>query len=265
MREANTVSTRSESADVAETGAGTDIRAVNRVAQILGLFRPTQPKLTPAAVAAQLSLNRTTAYRYCMSLAAANLLERTESGEFTPGAILLELGAFALSRRDVLAIAPRHMKTLSASTGATAVLSLWGATGPVVSAVEEETQRDVIVTVRVGTHLSMETAQASVFLAYHPDQLYIERLQANLPDRDRDRLSARAAATRAAGHAANVNSRGIAILAAPIFDAQGLCAALAVMSTREVLSVEPSSGELRALRAAAAEITAELGGTAPSS
>jgi DNA-binding IclR family transcriptional regulator len=262
-----TVSTRGESDDadgVVEIGAGTDIRAVSRVAQILALFTPIQPSLTATVVAAQLSLNRTTAYRYCMSLTAANLLERTETGEFTPGAILMQLGAFALSRRDVLAIAPRYMATLSASTGATAVLSLWGNTGPVVSAVVEETRRDVIVTVRVGTHLSMETAQASIFLAYHPDQLYIERLQANLPAADRDRLAARAAAARQAGYAPKITTRGIAILAAPVFDSHGLCAALAVLSTRDVLSVDATSAELRTLLETAAELTTELGGTSPS-
>jgi len=258
------MNTRTAAADadgVAENGAGTDIRAVSRVAQILALFQPTQPELTATAVAAQLGLNRTTAYRYCMSLAAAQLLERTDQGEFTPGAILLQLGAFALGRRDVLSVAPRHMRTLSASTSATAVLSLWGATGPVVSAVAEETRRDVAVTVRVGTHLLLDSAQASIFLAYHPDQLYLERLQANLPESERDRLAERASRTRDDGHASAITSRGIAILAVPVFDAHGLCASLALLSTRDVLSVEATSVQLRTLRDGAAELTAELGGT----
>jgi len=33
----------------------------------------------------------------------------------------------------------------------------------VVSAVAEDTHRDVVVTVRVGTHLAVDTAQALVF------------------------------------------------------------------------------------------------------
>jgi len=109
-----------EEASPAPDGAGTDIRAVGRVAQILGLFSATQPQLSATAVAARLNLNRTTAYRYCMSLAAAQVLERLDNGEFTPGRILLQLGAFALGRRDVLTVAPSHMRALSAATSTVA-------------------------------------------------------------------------------------------------------------------------------------------------
>jgi len=246
-----------------DVGAATDIRAVGRVAQILGLFSPTQPQLSASAVAVRLNLNRTTAYRYCMSLTAAQILQRLDSGEFAPGPVLLQLGAFALGRRDVLALAPAHMRALSVATGATAVLSLWGATGPVVSAVADNTQRDIVVTVRVGTHLAMDTAQARVFYAYHPDQLYIERLLANLPHHEHRQLITAIEHARAQGYATVTNARGIAILAAPIFDNAGLAAALALLSTRDVLSTDPHSAELRALRRTAGDITRELGGSAP--
>jgi len=252
-----------EEASPAPDGAGTDIRAVGRVAQILGLFSATQPQLSATAVAARLNLNRTTAYRYCMSLAAAQVLERLDNGEFTPGRILLQLGAFALGRRDVLTVAPSHMRALSAATGATAVLSLWGATGPVVSAVADNTQRDIVVTVRVGTHLAMDTAQARIFYAYHPDQLYIERLLANLPYHEHHELTTSVNDVRRNGCATAVNARGIAILAAPLFDNTGLTAALALLSTRDVLSTDPRSAELGALRRTAADITAQIGGSGP--
>ncbi len=87
-----------------------DIRAVSRAAQVLNLFTPAQPEISATAVAQQLAMNRTTAYRYCMSLATAQLLERLDNGHFAPGRILLQLGAFALGRRQVLDAAPRHMR-----------------------------------------------------------------------------------------------------------------------------------------------------------
>ena len=246
-----------------DTATGTDIRAVRRVAQILALFSPTQPQLSAAAIATRLKLNRTTAYRYCMSLAAAQLLERLDNGEFTPGGILLQLGTFAASRRDVLSVAPRYMRALCSGTAATSVLSLWGSAGPVVSAVAEDPERDVIVTVRVGTHLTMTTAQARIFYAYHPDQLYIERLLANLPTDERQQLSAAIDDVRQTGYAAVINPRGIAIIAVPVFDSSGICATLALLSTRDVLSTDVNSNELRALRKTAGELTNELGGTHP--
>jgi len=250
-----------EALDPGDAGSGTDIRAVSRVAQILALFSPTRPSVTSATVSAELKMNRTTAYRYCMSLMAAELLERTESGEFTPGKILMQLGAFAIGRREILRIAPPHMRTLSTATRATAVLSLWGMTGPVVSAVAEETQRDVLVTVRVGTHLHINTAQAKVFYAFHPDQMYMGQLMANLPPDEQRQVQADIAEIRRLGYATNVNKRGIAIVAAPIFDGQGLCAALAVLATRDALSTHADAAEVNAVINTAHDLTKEMGGT----
>jgi len=259
-----------EASEAAESGeesksdsSGTDIRAVSRVAQILALFSPTRPSVTSTTVATQLGMNRTTAYRYCMSLMAAELLERTDNGEFTPGKILMQLGAFAIGRREILRVAPPHMRALATATRATAVLSLWGTTGPVVSAVADDTQRDVLVTVRVGTHLHMNTAQAKIFYAYHPDQLYIGQLLANLPQPEHQQVLSDITDIRRNGYATAVNKRGIAIIAAPIFDGQGLSAALAVLSTRDVLSTHADAVEVNALVSTAHDITKEMGGTTP--
>ena len=240
--------------------SATDIRAVSRAAQVLNLFGPNQPEITTAVVAQQLSMNRTTAYRYCMSLTAAQLLERLDDGRFGPGKILLQLGAFALGRRDILRVAHQHMRALAEATSATAVLSLWGASGPIVSAIAEDPHLIAHVTVRVGAHLSMEAAQTHVFYAFHPDQIYIQRLFANLPPTDHARITEAIHEVRLAGHATTITPRGIAIIAAPIFDPSGLCAALALISTRDAMSVDANSTELRALKRTTLELTTAMGG-----
>src|SRR6185369_6319519 len=142
-----------------------DIQAVSRVSQILALFDPATPEVTAGEVAERLGLNRTTAYRYCTSLVAAGLLERSADGGYVPGGLLLQLGAFAIGHRRVVNLAPRHMQALSRATQTSVVLSLWGLTGPVVSRVEENASTIVIVSVRVGSHLPLDTAQSKVFLA----------------------------------------------------------------------------------------------------
>src|SRR5690606_40374515 len=113
---------------------------------------------------------RTPAYRSCPSPVAAGLLDRgVAPGSFVPGGLLLHVGAFALGRCKVVDLAPPFLRELSARTHLTAVLSLWGSSGPVVTRVEEDSTRTALVTVRVGTQLSFDTAQAKVFLAYHRD------------------------------------------------------------------------------------------------
>jgi DNA-binding IclR family transcriptional regulator len=237
-----------------------DIQAVSRVSQIRSLFEPAMPEVTTGEVAERLGLNRTTAYRYCTSLVAAGLLERNAEGAYVPGGLLLQLGAFAIGHRRVVNLAPRHMQALSRVTRTSAVLSLWGLTGPVVSRVEENLSAVVIVSVRVGSHLPLDTAQSKVFLAYHADQLSMERLMANLPGPARDELRADVERVRAVGHCFAMGTPGVVAVAAPVFDEYGICATLAVVAPDNTLPMSDDAPELRAVVDAARALTRELGG-----
>ncbi|WP_433461787.1 IclR family transcriptional regulator [Spirillospora sp. CA-128828] len=243
-------------------GQPADIQAVARAAQILALFSPLTPEITAAGAAAAIGLNRTTTYRYCTSLASAGLLERRGEGSFAPGPLALQLGGFALSRREILDLAPPHMSELAAGARSTAVLSLWGSSGPVVSRVEEDLAGTVSVRVKVGTQLDLGTAQAAVFLAFQRDQLQGERLIATWPVEAQTRLRERLGQVRVGGYSAVDNGRGIAVLAAPIFDEHGLCASLALLNTVQAMSLEPESPQLRLLLDTARQLTVRMGGPA---
>ena len=243
-----------------DRGDQADIQAVSRVSQILSLFEPATPEVTANMVAERLDLNRTTAYRYCTSLVAAGLLERSAEGGYVPGGLLLQLGAFAIGHRRVINLAPRHMRALSRATQTSVVLSLWGLTGPVVSRVEENTSTIVVVSVRVGSHLPMDTAQSKVFLAYHTDQLSMERLMANLPDPARDELRAEVERVRAVGHCSAMSTPGVVAVAAPVFDEYGICATLAIVGPDNTLSMSDDTPELRVVLDTARALTHELGG-----
>jgi DNA-binding IclR family transcriptional regulator len=246
-----------------DKSSGSDIRAVSRVGQILALFSPSTPELAYTDVAKRLRLNRTTAYRYCMSMMNAKLLQRRESGAFAPGLIVAQLAPFVMNSHEIITRAQPHLRQLSAATSMTAVLSLWGATGPVISAVSENHADDALVTIRVGTHLGIDASQARVFYAFHQDQLYITRLLANLPQSQRESIVQDVAVVRERGYAIHTNSRGISIYAAPIFSQDGLCASMAILSTREMLSSGSGSKELQALLQEAATLTRQMGGIAP--
>ncbi|MFJ7213338.1 IclR family transcriptional regulator [Amycolatopsis sp. NPDC098790] len=237
-----------------------DIQAVSRVSQILSLFEPATPEVTAAEVAERLGLNRTTAYRYCTSLVAAGLLERSNDGGYVPGGLLLQLGAFAIGHRRVVNLAPRHMQALSRATQTSVVLSLWGLTGPVVSRVEENASTIVIVSVRVGSHLPLDTAQSKVFLAYHADQLSMERLIGNLSGTARDELRADVDRVREVGHCSAMSTPGIVAVAAPVFDEYGICATMAIVGPDNTLSMGDDTPELRVVVDTARELTLELGG-----
>lgn len=242
-----------------------EIQAVDRAAQILRLFGPERPRLTAAEAAELLQLNRTTTYRYCVSLVAAGLLERgVESGTFVPGALLVQLGAFAIGRRQVVDLASTHMRSLSVDTGLTSVLSLWGSMGPVVSRVEEESARSVVVTVRVGTQLSLASAQAKIFLAHQNDRDRAGRLLAVLPDELRAEVGREIRELGAPDDiAAGIDGLGIHAIAAPVFDEYSVCASLALIGTNDMLPFDVDTEIAARLRAAASALSWEMGSASP--
>ncbi|GAA4852453.1 IclR family transcriptional regulator [Actinomycetospora corticicola] len=241
-----------------------EIQSVSRAAQVLGLFGPLTPEITAAEAAERLGLNRTTAYRYCTSLVAAGLLERgVEAGSFVPGALLLQVGAFALGRRKVVDLAPPFLRGLSSRTNLTAVLSLWGSSGAVVTRVEEDSTRAALVTVRVGTQLSFDSAQAKVFLAYHHDQLSVTRLMTNVPETQRRELERVLERVRVRGFAANEDLDGIVAVGAPVFDEHGVCAAVAAVGTERSASTAEDSSTVRSVLETARALSKELGAEYP--
>src|SRR3569833_1854832 len=181
-------------------GSTSDSQAVARVAQICALFGTRARELTAADVAERSGLNRTTAYRYCASMVAAGILERgARRGTFALGPLMLELGTLAVGRKRVAELARLYFRKLSAAVRMTAVLSLWGAQGPVVTLVEEDTSRMVVVTVHTGTRLDATAAQTPLFLAYADHAGWMESLAEGMSPADRARLESEVYAARQRG------------------------------------------------------------------
>jgi len=236
-----------------------DIQAVSRVAQILGLFGPRTVELTAADVAERVGLNRTTAYRYCASMATAGILERGHrKGTFTLGGLVLQLGIHALHRSRVLDLLIGDMPERRCTAGTTAVLSVWGAHGPVVALVQEDTSRAVVVTVRPGTQLEMDAAQMRVFLAHHQDQKLIQRMMDELPAPRRAEVEAGVYAVRRTGYSLVSLDGGLYGAAAPVFDEHGITAAIALLGAEQVADLSAGSPVLTALVTTAAALSDQL-------
>lgn len=241
--------------------SNSDIQAVARVGQICALFGPHTTELTAADVAERLDLNRTTAYRYCVSLVAAGILERgPRRGTFVLGGLMLQLGIHALGRRRVVEIAPPYLAELSTAVQMTAVLGLWGARGPIATLVEEERSRTIVVTVRTGTLLDMWAAQTHVFLAHHPDHHAIEKMTEHASPAERSEVEAAVYGARRSGYRISHHAAGVFAMAVPVFDEYGIAATLALLGTDPDVDLTAGSAVLTQLLATASELTKELGG-----
>lgn len=244
----------------AET-SGYDIQAVSRAAQICALFGPKTVEVTPAEVAAKLNLNRTTAYRYCVALVAAGMLERSpRRGAFVLGGLMLQLGIHALSRRPVVQIAPPYLAELSGAVRMTAVLSLWAVDGPVATLVEEDSNQTIIVTVRPGSLLEVTAAQTHVFLAYLKDPHAVGTTAAGLSAAQRSELDAAIYNARRRGYSIARHSGGLFGIAVPVFNEYGIAATVAILGADPAADLNPGSPILTQLRETAAALSEELGG-----
>jgi DNA-binding IclR family transcriptional regulator len=249
-------------ADAVDDGASGDIQAVARVGQILALFSPRVTELTAGEVADQLQLNRTTAYRYCTSLLTAGFFERGERrGSFVLGGLMLQLGALAIGRRRIVELAPPHLARLSAGSRTTALLSLWGTNGPVVTQVEENMERTVLVTVRVGVQLDLTAAQTRVFLAWHRDQFAVERVIGHLSAGERAALEQQLEDIRRTGICIVDEVDGLVGAASPVFDEYGICATIAVLGTTRMTDFDQDSSAVAMLVATSRALTDQVGGS----
>lgn len=236
-----------------------DIQSVSRVCQILELFS-LKPRYNPVEVAQRLGLNRSTTSRYLSSLVREGFLDRAEDGTYMPGPALRGLGV-AMVDSSPVAVAGPYMQWLADDVHETVVLSLWGGDGPVISRVEEDSSQLVHVSVRLGSALPYDSAQAQVFLAFMGDRIEVGRLLSRLPDKTRRDLLTQIEHVRRNGYA--INSRvvqGVRAVAAPIFGGDGrIEATLAVVGTVNTIPQDRDAPTVQALLETAGRISAERG------
>jgi len=245
-------------------GGGTgDIQAVHRVAEILRLFTLNKPQVTVAEAAARIGLNRTTLHRYFTSMVLDEILDRSpdDATAYMPGRLLLQLGAVAQGQRRVLDVAPRHMDGLSVETGLSVVLSLWGASGPVVSLVSEAGTHPILITVRIGSTLGPDSAQARLFIALTRDEERFKRYLSRISAEARTKLKSQLDPCRERGLCRiRVPAIDGVVLAGAAFDEHDVAATVALVGTTSSLPADAPTMESALLDCVSA-ITEELGGT----
>jgi len=238
-----------------ETDKGS-IQSIERAAAVLGLLDQDTRTLSPALVADRLGLNRTTAHRYLQSLQSSGFLD----AGYGLGPIFDQLSALISGRQQILGLAPGIMRQLSDRTGSTCVLSFLGRTGAVVTLVEEASRGTIILTVKLGTVLELRAAQSRVLLAFQSDPGVVTRVHAGLTPIEARAEAAELARVRRERIAwADLGRIGLASVAAPVFGAHDIQAAIALIGTSTVLSSDdPGTEEVLLLRESADKLSSLL-------
>jgi DNA-binding IclR family transcriptional regulator len=219
-------------------------QSVERAARLLGLFTSQEPALTLREIGERAGLTRATAHRYVTALRQAGLL-RSSDGAYALGPRIVELASVALAGLGVQRLAGPSMDRLAEATGQTVVLSVWDGDAPVVVRSTDRADRLVRIVISPGARLRRESAQGRVFRAFLDEE----------PGHAARRIRAERVTY------ADTNE-GIAAIAAPVFQAGEIVAAMAVVGTR--VSVLRTENEIAAaLTASARELSAQLGSADP--
>ena len=243
------------------------LQVITRVGQILDLVAHNGRRLRTGDVAAALGIQRSSAHRYLRSLAQTGLLTRGGDSTYVLGPLAARLFSSVMHAGHVITqVAAPHMQQLVEQVHETAALSLWATGGPVVVRTQEPLERDILITVPVGTALPLDSAQGKVFLAYLPDRRLAETLLARFPFDQRPEMDAELERIRQDGLAfARGVQPGIRSMAAPILGEEGtIVATLALFGPEASIPEGADSYMARALTRTAAQVSSSLGYWRPS-
>lgn len=257
-----------------QRGKASDGRGVQSVeigAKLLTVLARHGKPMTLKDLAGAAGIVAAQAHPYLVSFRQQSMVEQdAESGRYRLGRFALELGIARMSSADPMDVAHQSMRELSAESGVSVILSVWGSFGPtVVRIVEGNTQ--LYMSSRIGTVYSLSgTASGQVFAAFLPEGQTECVRQAEKRSQDQlmrvgvpKRLTkADLAAVRDQGFAMPPVPvvPGILGLAAPVFDLGGqLQFAMALVGRGEMQELDVRARMADALLRHATELSERLG------
>jgi DNA-binding IclR family transcriptional regulator len=240
--------------------------AVSLLRVIASIGRPAM--LSEIAAAAGMSAPR--AHRYLLGLANTRLVEHSPiSGRYDLGSEIVELGVAALGKVDAVRFASEALAPLAEETGLAAIITVWGTNGPTVIRCEQADLGSAM-RVREGRNLSLlRSASGRVFLTYLPETTVapfvareMEIAQKNGRPASSKSIEALRAEVRRRGLGRGIGEEtpSIAVLAAPVFGANGrLALSLGIISAIGGFDTSYNGAPAAALKRTASDLSRRLG------
>lgn len=237
------------------------IGSVDTAMAVLKVFAQESGPLSLKEVSERTGMSTSKLHRYLASLVAQRMLsQKSRSGRYDLGPFATELGLSALARTDFVNRTADVLPDLVAATGYTAMLSVWGAGGPVI--VRWERARNHIVTaLGLGTVMPlMDSATGRVFLAYAPKNLTDPLLK----PQDLQRAESLKKSVRQDGYAwvGGDFIPGLYALAAPVLNWQGEAETVITLIATDQALVDPDGATIGALTRACQSVSLPTPGSA---
>lgn len=246
------------------------VQVLDRVAGILQALADARSALTPAEIAQQLALHKSTIHRLLAALEQLGYIRKHPGdGKFTLGLKLFEFGSRAVANLNLHSHGQSLVDGLVAETGETAHLCIMD-DGHMVSVLIAESTRTVRTPATVGRRTPMHcTAVGKAMLAHVSDQIR-DTVLAEFPRRaytrrtlvTRTAVIADLARVRARGYAVDDEEieEGLRCIGAPVRDHSGLViAAASIAGPAFRLSRKRIPALARVVMEGAARMSADLG------
>lgn len=251
------------------------LRTLERGLQILSLFDVQHPEWSFVEVCRETKLSKATAFRFLKKLEALNYLAyNDQTRTYHLGSSLMRAAYLAASHSQITRTAHPLLEKLAAETGEAANLALATDQGPmIVDAVFAPNAFQPHMLVGM-TLRGLAMAHSRVFAAYASEK---DRLAALLAPQEKRTDHTITDPQILAEILATVGREGLSYseeewfngacgVAAPVFDTGGrLRASIAIVAPKERFKPEDKTRYATAVKAAAEELTRQLGGSAPES
>ncbi|MDA0564228.1 IclR family transcriptional regulator [Streptomonospora sp. S1-112] len=258
-----------------DEAAGESKSVVNSVLRACGLlecFTHERPALTLGELAHETGLNKTTAHRLLATLVQAGWISQRADGAYKPTMRMFTVGSTALAELNLRDEAQPLLRGLAERFSHTAYLMVPAESGAVCIDLAEGSASLTIKKIAVGSVLPYHTAAGPTTMLAFSERLrerWLRRpLQRYTPQTvtDPDVLRAHLEKIADAGYTVSDEDylEGVGAVAAPVFGAGGdLVATISLGGPAAHFRGGGLVGLIAAVRAAAAELTFQLGGGPP--
>lgn len=221
-------------------------------------------------IASALKMTGSRTHRFLAGLEKVGAIcHDSETGKYSLGPLLIELGASALSQIDTTRMGMEAISELAQNTGLVSILSAWGSNGPVVIKWTQGSKTTALH-VHEGTSLALlTTATGLIYLAYLPREKTENILAAEM---DKGKIGG-GSWTMAEVEAmiAHVKRDGVAFsrgkiypsliaMSCPVFDWNGnITLTLTIIGDSTVVNMDKNSGLVTILRAAGMNLSGRIG------